>query len=315
MLSRVANSIYWMTRYIERVENYARLLGANISLSHDIPQKSSIQWQRLLKVMHDDFDIETSKSNLDIIEFMAFGESNPYSIFNTLAYARENAKSIKETFPTEIWEHINAFYHLYAAAAKQAPADMGQYTQLLNNVKGQCQLFYGIVDSALPRQDAYYFLNLGKFIERADKTSRFLDIGLLNDSKSKNQSLATEDFLIWTTVLKSVSGLNMYKQQFKNIRKLNIFNYLIKDTAFPRSLSFCNYKTNYAIKKLGYDVEIFDENNAENIAKNLSDYLEKSSLIEFNNVELSSYLNEFQLINNKLDRAIFEIYFDLKPKL
>lgn len=114
MLSRVANSIYWMSRYLERVENYSRFVSVNINLSYDLPGMISQQWTLLLEATHDRDNYLSMYGDVDdqnkIIDFITFDQLNPNSIFNLLAYARENARTVKETLPKEVWEHLNGFY-------------------------------------------------------------------------------------------------------------------------------------------------------------------------------------------------------------
>ncbi len=307
MLSRVANSIYWMSRYLERVENYARLLSANINLSHDLPSQTAEQWVNLLDATHDleAFNKKhTDVSGPNVVYFLAFDTENTFSIFNSLLYARENARTIKETLPKEVWEHLNTFYHEFNNYAQNSSADFGALQQFFDHVKLNCHLFYGIVDGSLTRNEAYYFLNLGKFIERADKTSRFLDVGRMQDTL--NISLSTEDLLNWAAVLKSVSALNMYRQQYKKLDKAAIVNFLVKDTAFPRSIHFSMYKVHYSIHKIGSVSEL---NPALTKASMLKTMVETATLKSLQNENLTVFLSDFQTQNNILDKLISNEYF------
>ncbi len=307
MLSRVANSIYWMSRYIERVENYARLLSANINLSYDLPSQTTEQWANLLDATHDLDDCRQKHPDLsgsDVVHFLAFDASNHFSIINSLMYARENARTIKETLPKEVWEHLNTFYHEFNDYAHNSSADFGALQQFFDHVKLSCHLFYGIVDGSLTRNEAYYFLNLGKFIERADKTSRFLDVGRMQDTHGIR--LSTEDLLNWAAVLKSVSALNMYRQQYKKLDKTDIVNFLVKDTAFPRSIHFSIFKVHHAIGKIGSLTEL---NPALTKATMLKTMIQTATLKSLQNENLTVFLSDFQTQNNQLDKHIANAYF------
>lgn len=307
MLSRVANSIYWMSRYLERVENYARLLGANINLSYDLPTQTADQWTNLLDATHD-LEAFSQKhkviSGSEVVHFLAFDSENPFSIINSLLYARENARTIKETLPKEVWEHLNTFYHEFNDYAQHSSGDFGALQQFFDHVKLNCHLFYGIVDGSLTRNEAYYFLNVGKFIERADKTSRFLDVGRMQDTHSL--SLSTEDLLNWAAVLKSVSALNMYRQQYKKLDKAAIVNFLVKDTAFPRSIHFSMYKVHYAIGKIGSVSEL---NPALTKVDMLKTMIQTATPKSLQNENLTVFLSDFQTQNNVLDKLIANEYF------
>jgi uncharacterized alpha-E superfamily protein len=307
MLSRVANSIYWMSRYVERVENYARLLSANINLSYDLSSQTDDQWSNLLDATHDldkfkEKNIKLTGSNA--VNFLAFEKENPYSIVNSLMYARENARTIKETLPKEVWEHLNTFYHEFNEFNSAQHTDFGALQQFFDNAKLNCHLFFGIVDGCLTRNEAYYFLNLGKFIERADKTSRFLDVGRMHDSL--DASLSTEELLNWSAVLKSVSAFNMYRQQYKKLDKDAIVNFLVRDTAFPRSINFSMYKVHYSLGKIGIVNEL---NSAEQKADSLKKLINSASEESLKNENLTKFLSEFQTENNVLDTLILKEYF------
>jgi uncharacterized alpha-E superfamily protein len=306
MLSRVANSIYWMSRYLERAENYARLLGANINLSQDLPHHTENQWKNLLVATRDLGNYHVQYDNIDtdsVLNYMTFESKNPFSIYNSLVFARENARSIKEILPKEVWEHINTFYHEYSNLSKtDISVDNAKIQAVYEQVKMSCHTFFGIVDCTLSRNDAYYFLSLGKFIERADKTSRFLDIGRMHDTSKVKWNV--EDLLIWSTVLKSVSALNMYRQQYKNLDRQNILQFLLKDTQFPRSLSFCLFKTLNALEKIGNEQCL-----SLKIANNLNQYVLDLDLNHFSQKEFFDTLDTFQIENNKLDVAISEDFY------
>jgi uncharacterized alpha-E superfamily protein len=307
MLSRVANSIYWMSRYVERVENYARLLSANINLSYDLPSHTDDQWSNLLDATHDldKFNEKyTHISGSNAVHFLAFEKENPFSIINSLLYARENARTIKETLPKEVWEHLNTFYHEFNEFDSSKFTDFGVLQQFFDHIKLNCHLFFGIVDGSLTRNEAYYFLNLGKFIERADKTSRFLDVGRMHDTLG--ESLSTEELLNWSAVLKSVSAFNMYRQQYKKLDKAAIVNFLVRDTAFPRSINFSIYMVHYSLGKIGIVNEL---NAAEQKADSLKKLINSVSEENLKSENLTVFLSEFQTENNVLDNLILKEYF------
>ena len=311
MLSRVANSIYWMSRYLERVENYSRFVSVNINLSYDLPGMISQQWTLLLEATHDRDNYLSMYGDVDdqnkIIDFITFDQLNPNSIFNLLAYARENARTVKETLPKEVWEHLNGFYLEFNKSKKPSFDNLPQYYE---KIKQKCQLFNGMMDGTLSRNEAHYFANLGKFIERADKTSRFLDIGYFNFSAvSDEKQVNPQDLLIWSSVLKSVSAFNMYRQKYKSLRQDNIIEFLIKDRDFPRAIHHSIKKAEYALYRLsGARPQDSYTNPAEKsmtLLKNMIDFTETQEIIDQG---LHHFLNEFQIKNNNIDSQIFKVY-------
>jgi uncharacterized alpha-E superfamily protein len=314
MLSRVANSIYWMNRYIERVENYARFVSVNINLSYDLPGMISEQWGLLLEATHDKatYDKLYSEETEDkIIYFITFDPLNPNSIYNTLGNARENARTVKETLPKEIWEHLNSFYLSFKQFSTNKKLDFEELPKFYENIKQQCQLFAGMIDGTLQRDEAYYFANMGKFLERADKTSRFLDIGYFNfQSISDVKTVNPQDLLVWSAVLKSVSAFNMYRQQYKSLKQENIIEFLIKDRDFPRAICHSIKKAEYAIYRIsGTRPQDSYSNEAEKAVTQLKheiDFTETGEIIKYG---LHKFLNNFQVKNNNIDQEIFKVYF------
>jgi uncharacterized alpha-E superfamily protein len=315
MLSRVANSIYWMSRYIERIENYARLMSVNINLSYDLPGILAEHWTSLLeatgdKDQYDQFYPEEDKDK--IIDFITFDKRNANSLFNLLEYSRENARTIRETLPKEIWEHLNGFYLNFKESTtnkKQVEIDIQAF---YGKIKEECQLFNGMIEATLTRNEAYYFSSLGRFLERADKTSRFLDIGYFNFSgASSKKSADPQDLLVWSTVLKSASAFNMYRQQYKNLKQDSIIEFLIKDRDFPRAIFYCIKKAEYSLYRIG---GVRPQDSYSNVAeraisklKNEIDFTDSSDIIK---IGLHKYLNDFQIKNNAIDNEVFKVYFD-----
>lgn len=314
MLSRVANSIYWMSRYIERAENYARFVSVNINLSYELPGIISQQWTLLLDATHDK-DVYESLYNIQdqnlIIDFLTFDKLNPNSLINILNHARENARTVKEALPKEIWEHLNRLY-LELNRSKKPSTD--QLPAFYENIKQKCQLFFGMLDGTLSRNEAHYFANLGKFLERADKTSRFLDIGYFNFSAvTKDKAANPQDLLIWSAVLRSVSALNMYRQKYKSLNQEHIIEFLIKDREFPRAICHCIKKAEYSLYRIsGSRPQDSYSNEAEkqiSLVKNMIDFTEIQDIVD---QSLHIFLNEFQTKNNEIDNQIFKVYFDLE---
>jgi uncharacterized alpha-E superfamily protein len=274
----------------------------------------SEQWGLLLEATHDreTFDkLYPEETEDKIIYFITFDPQNPNSIYNILGNARENARTVKETLPKEIWEHLNSFYLSFKQFSTNKKLDFEELPKFYENIKQQCQLFAGMIDGTLLRDEAYYFANMGKFLERADKTSRFLDIGYFNfKSVSDIKTVNPQDLLVWSAVLKSVSAFNMYRQQYKSLRQENIIEFLIKDRDFPRAICHSIKKAEYAIYRIsGTRPQDSYSNQAEKAITQLKheiDFTETNEIIKYG---LHKYLNDFQVKNNIIDQEIFKVYF------
>lgn len=314
MLSRVANSIYWMCRYVERAENYARFMGVNFNLVLDLPPSEMTQWQPLLIASGDNtlfqehYDAPTGPA---VLRFMSFDQRNPNAILNCLHHARENARSIREIISKEMWEHLNHFYLETKDASVRKSWKMDDWQDFFNEVKMSSQLFFGIIDATITRNEGYHFARLGRYIERADKTSRFLDVKyfiLLPASGTIGSNL---DLLHWSAVLKSVSAFNMYRQAFRNINPSDIVNFLVLDRNFPRSIFFCLREAEDSLLRIAGTADL--ANPAVKALGKLRADLEYTEVNDIFDFGLHEFLDEFQQRNNEVGDAIFSAYFALKP--
>ena len=175
MLSRVANSIYWMSRNIERAENYARFIQVNLNLSLDLPEETVDQWEPLVMTTGDQdlFKEQFRGFTRDhVIYFLAADSKNPNSILSCLNAARENARSVREIISSEMWEQINRFY-LAVKECVSGGVVMQNPHVFFTGVKEGSHLFVGITDATLSHGEGWHFSRLGRLIERADKTSGF----------------------------------------------------------------------------------------------------------------------------------------------
>lgn len=315
MLSRVANSIYWMNRYIERAENHARFIGVTFNLILDMPKDAKAQWEPMLYASGDydtfkSFYPQSTRAN--ILRFMSFDERNPNAILSCIHKARENARSIREIVSKEMWEHINQFYHSCKEASRREKWKMDDWQDFYNNVKMESQLYYGIVDSTFTRNEGYQFSRLGRYLERADKTSRFLDVKYFILLPKVAEVGSNLDVLQWSAVLKSVSAFNMYRQTHLSINPTEIVEYLMLDRHFPRSLFYCLKEVEEAIIQItGHQSK---RHPAVKIIGKLRSDMEYNEINDIFTFGLHESLDLFQQKLNKLGNVIYESYFALKPE-
>lgn len=315
MLSRVANSIYWMNRYIERVENYTRFVGVNFNLALDLPPDVSEQWEPLLIATADNFlfyEYYEKPTKEDVIHFMTFDKRNPNSIISCLYEARENARTIRETISKEMWESINTFYLNIKGTSAEDFRNMDHMQSYFTDIRKSCQQFNGIVDSSITRNEAWHFGRLGRHIERADKGSRFLDVKYFTLEQDTSASGSTLDLMMWTAVLKSMSAYNMYRQTHRALTPMNIVAFLILDKLFPRSMAYSVRQAELALYAIrGAIPERGHSHPAERALSKLRSDLEFTEVEDVFKIGLHKYLDRFQAINNDIDNAIFDMYFGL----
>jgi A predicted alpha-helical domain with a conserved ER motif. len=177
LLSRVAESVYWMARYIERAENVARFAGVNLHLILDLPGERANQWQALVEASGDAhvFEERYGEATPDnVTRFLTFDRENPNSIVSCLAAARENARSVRDTISSEMWEQANSMYLRVTHGSGTGRAD--SLADFFSEVRMACHLFHGITDGTMSHNEAWHFMRVGRKLERADKTTRILDV-------------------------------------------------------------------------------------------------------------------------------------------
>ena len=240
LLSRVANSVYWMARYIERAENVARFITVNMHLQLDLPLVPAHQWQPLVDTSGDSeaFAERYGEATQDnVIQFLTADRNNPNSIVSCLRAARENARSIRETISTGMWEQINSIY--LQVQRQQSMLDRESLSEVLRSIRLGCLLVQGITDATMSRTAAWQFLVLGRMLERADKTSRILDVKYFILLPTPTGVGTPYDDLHWAAVLKSVGGFEMYRRTHGRIDPRDIADFLVMDRDFPRSIHHC----------------------------------------------------------------------------
>jgi uncharacterized alpha-E superfamily protein len=241
MLSRVADAIYWMARYVERAENLARFVDVTLNVILDQPEGAPEPWMPLVSATGENewFQEHYDAANQEnVIRFLAFDDEYPNSIVSSLQRARENARTVREAISSEMWEQINEFYHFVRDAARRSIAFDSQ-SEFFQAVKRASHLFNGITDGTMTHGEGWHFANLGRLLERADKTSRILDVKyfiLLPNLSDMGTSL---DDLQWSAVLRSVSGLETYRKRFHSMVPKQIVEFLVLDREFPRAIQYC----------------------------------------------------------------------------
>ena len=234
MLSRVANSIYWMCRYIERAENVARFIDVNLNLLHDMVSEKEYQWKPLIMTTGDQ-DIfaagDRDYTNEEVLWFLTFDRDYPNSIISCLSAARENARSIREIISTEMWEHLNQFY-LEIIQEESVRLSVVDPHRFFNIIKMRSHLFTGLLDSTLSHGEAWNFARTGMMIERADKTSRLLDVKYFMLLREADLVNAPVDNTQWIAVLRSTSAFEMFRREMQHVTPNNVADFLIFDREY-----------------------------------------------------------------------------------
>lgn len=243
LLSRVAERVYWQARYLERVENTARLLNVFSTLLMDLPKGTKLGWHSLVEITgtEDAFNAKyKQQSERNVFKFL-LSERNGYSILDNLAMTRENARTTREIMPTETFEMINNLYYHARDNADKAVA-RGPRHEFLEGIIACCQQITGLLAGCMSRDDAYSFIRLGRSLERADMTTRIVDVGTGNllqpiheQVKEDGEHVPFENIL-WVNILRSLSGFQMYRQHVRErVNGEDVVRFLLQDEEFPRS--------------------------------------------------------------------------------
>jgi uncharacterized alpha-E superfamily protein len=319
MLSRVADSIYWMARYMERAENLARLLLStqNLMLDAGAGAADAVQfWQPVLMATGDEeayAELHTGITGGRITEFLTLRTDNPNSILNSVRAARENARTVRDQISDEVWLCVNGlrlFMESQEARALQRQQSAALYERVL---LGSYQ-FQGIAESTTPRGEEWHFLHLGTVLERADKISRLLDT-----CSSLPVEIATGPGslpLRWAALLRSCSAWHAFQTVSPKLDPVKIIEYLLLDDTFPRSVTHCLNEVHATLIALSGHGTLRDMSLPVRLAGRLAADLRYATVDEILAAGLHSFIDDLQTRLNQIGESIFQtfvLYADLTP--
>ncbi|MBT3530853.1 MAG: alpha-E domain-containing protein [Gammaproteobacteria bacterium] len=311
MLSRVAERVYWQARYLERAENTARLLNVFSTLLLDLPTGTKLGWRSLVEITggEEAFDARYKQAvERSVVKFL-LAENNGSSILDMLAHTRENARTTREIMPSEAFEKINELYY-FAKENASSGISRGPRHELLEAIISSCQQISGLMAGTMSRGAAYSFVRLGRSLERADMTTRIVDVGSFNllssISKSKDQAAADEpyDNILWMNVLRSQSAYQMYRQHVKHrVNGEDVVTFLLRDEEFPRSVTHNLITITKVLHKLP---------NQEKVSKQVEKTLRivgRGKLGKLMDEGLLEYIDDLQLEIASVHKKVADTWF------
>ncbi len=313
MLSRVAESVYWMSRSIERAENVARVVGVNLKLEIDLSGLAQEQWDPMVQVSggHSDFQKRyDAATRANVIEFLTFDRKNPNSVASCVASARENARTVREMISSEMWGEINDFYLTVTAldARERALRDAADFFQ---QVQRTSHLIEGTKNETMEHGEAWHFSQLGRYIERADQTSRILDVKYFLLLPSASDVGNPVDDLQWSALLRSTSGFEAYRRTFGLVSRESVVAFLLFDRQFPRSVHHCVARAQTSLHAVtGTPLRRF-QNQAEQQLGRLVSELDYSDASEVIGRGLHEFIDGLQGRFNQVGDAITASFFSL----
>lgn len=315
MLSRVATAIYWMNRYVERAENYARFIHVNLNLTLDLPEGTTEQWEPVVATTgdHAQFHERYGKATKqNVINFLAADTTNSNSVLSCLTAARENARSVREIISSEMWEEVNRFYLMVREAVSSGRTIRDPH-EFFSEVKSASHLLLGITDATMSHGEGWHFGRLGRLLERADKTSRILDVKYFILLPHASDVGSPFDNVQWSALLKSASALEMYRKQYGRITPNHVAEFLILNPNFPRAIRYCLIKAEDSLRAIsGLDGEMHN-NLAEKRLGRLRAEMDYADMAEILSGGLHEFFDSFQAKLNRIDDAVSETFFALRP--
>lgn len=315
MLSRVGDSTYWMGRYIERAENNARLLDVNVQMLLDFENRNSETerqfWAPILNTLEDTALFAELHGNFTataVLEYVTFELRNPNSIRSCINQARENARAVRDQISSEMWEQINALW-LYFQDGSAGRDFQANSHDFYDKVTYASQLFQGVTDATMTHGEAWRFVQAGKFIERADNTSRILDLKYHLLLPSGEQIGGSVDTSQWTSVLRSCSGMEAYLKIKKgDVTPWGVAEFLICHDEFPRSIRFCVDRLDAVLHEIAVAGAGRFRNEPERLSGLLRSQLDYATIDDIFSRGLHEYLDAVQVRLIELDLAFLRTY-------
>jgi uncharacterized alpha-E superfamily protein len=240
LLSRYADCLFWLARYMERAENLARILDVNATFSRD--SRGGQNWRSIVELNSDletFFALHAEATEATVLDFYVTSRQNPTSLISTIANARENARTLRPVISTEMWAQMNVFHNRIAELDARA-LEPGNLSALFGSIKEAVQAHTGITDGTLYRDQGWYFYQLGRVVERADQTTRIVDIKYHLLLPSVEDVGSPIDISQWSALLRSAAGYHAFRRLHSaHMTPGRIAGFLLLNPQFPRSVAYC----------------------------------------------------------------------------
>lgn len=321
MLSRVANTLYWMVRYVERADNLARLIDVNQQLLLDFESLDSERLRAFWKpIILSNGDEEIFASLYDeagsdaVIRFLTEDQRNPNSIRSCVAQARENARTVRDQISDDLWEELNSLYLFTRSgeATRMLETNTPRYYQ---KIRRSAVTFLGIVDSTISRNEAWDFMDIGRHLERADKTTRFLDISSYLPAGHDGEETGAPGVMHWTAILRSCGAMGAFRMEHQEIGAKSVLDFLVFSRDFPRSVRYCIERVDSSLHRISGTPRGSFSNDSERVSGRLLASLNFGCPGEAFDRGLHEYLDGLQERFNDIGAEIFESYVLMPERL
>ena len=311
MLSRVAERVYWMARYAERAENTARIINVYTNLLLDLPRNLAIGWHPLVDITGTSelFDeLISVDSERNIVRFLMADQRNPASIINSLVYARENARTIRDIIPREGWEQINDLYLQTKAQLPTALSRRNRY-EFLSFLIGGVQRLTGLLAGTMTHNHGYHFVRIGRNLERADMTSRILDTMSVNLFPKEHVEVEALSYILWMSILNSLSAYQSYRQEVQTaVTHDSVVKFILHHRNFPRAIYHCLCEIQNSLQQLPRHMRSIRYINR------VMRKIEHVDVSELQDKHLRDFMDELQRNFAMLNAVLASTYFDVSEK-
>ncbi|WP_017446693.1 alpha-E domain-containing protein [Gayadomonas joobiniege] len=304
MLSRVVETLYWTSRYVERAENVARLINVNNLLLMDLPKGVSTGWEPIIDIIgsreiylqsHKDFNDRAA------VKFLVANQNNPSSIVNSLQAARENARTVRDVIPRSVWEGINSLANYVKDNQNEGFSKRGRFA-FLKHVIESAHLISGALEATCNHDQRYMFMRFGSVLERADMTTRILDVRSANLIESETDR--PFENIQWISVLRSLSGYQMYRQQMGvRVNRADVIEFMLHSEVFARSVLFCLYEMQR------YSEPLPNSEQVHRVIQDVIKDLTHTNVRSLKNGHLHEFLDQIQIDLAQIHNQISELYF------
>lgn len=306
MLSKVAERLYWSARYLERVENTARLIQVYDQLLYDLPTHFDLSWYNLIELNGcEPLYLERYKvrNEHNVVKFLLQDDTNPSSILSNLAMIRENVRTTRDALPEEMWELVNEF-HISVSTNIRDGINRSVRHEFLTEIISRCQMLNGLLANTMRHDAGWLFMKLGRELERADMTTRIVDAGVTEIIEANGDASVNFQQIVWGNVLRSLSAHTSYRRTVKNsINGPDVLRFLLLDPHFPRSVKASLEQLKSAAVLLPNNERLLTEISHVNIDAH---GLQSEQDLKF---ELRQFLNAIQLQLIDVNQSISETWF------
>ena len=310
MLSRVADSLYWMSRYLERAEHTARLIDVDFQLRLDqSPEAGSGRWLRLLEALQAPAPEDGKIDATTLTHILTLDKTNPSSIISCVAAARENLRQVREQCSSEMWEQLNRLY-LQVNSTISSEAWLLHSYVFFRAVQEGAHLFQGVTDSTMSHGEGWQYIQLGRYVERTDAVARLIGTHLSRLPYSPDQAVESEEYLEWVGLLKSCAAFEAYcKKYTAELRPLRVAEFLLLNLEFPHSVRFSVDMVHAALRAIAELTERKAEQPVR-LAGRLRATLSFGQIDEIIASGANTYVQSVRQQCGQAHTAIHQIYFD-----